>query len=221
MPPIASARSRNPGFSASNASASAFARHGVATVQADHLGIGAVQIHDVAAAGLGMEQVDVLGDHTGNHAGVFERGQRAVARIGQRGVHMAPAEVVARPVPLPKHRVGGELADCHRVARRRVRPAVVGNPGVGGHPRAGQHRHPAALQRGDEFGGFHASRIVSSGTRPRERSRRSCFAASSSAPLRPVRRRCVRPHRAAPPPGSGGRRRPARCRGCIAQSPAR
>ena len=132
------------------------AGHGVAAVQADHLGVGAVQVDDGAAAGLGVQQVDVLGDHAGHHAGVLERRQRTMTGIRQRLIHVPPADVVAGPVALPKHRVGGELPDRHRIARRRVGSAVVGDTRIGGHPRAGEHGHPASLQQGDEFGGFHA-----------------------------------------------------------------
>ena len=38
------------------------AGHGVAAVKANHLGVGAVQVDDVAAARLRMQQIDVLGD---------------------------------------------------------------------------------------------------------------------------------------------------------------
>ena len=77
-------------------------RHGVPAVQADHLGIRAVQIDHRAAARLGVQQVDVLGDQPGHHAGVFECRQRTVTGVGQRLVHVPPADVIARPVPLPE-----------------------------------------------------------------------------------------------------------------------
>ncbi len=82
-------------------------------------------------------------------------GQRAVTGVGQRGVHVAPADVVARPVPLPEHGVGGELPDGHRVARRRVRPAVVGDAGVGRQPGSGEHGDALTCEHIDQFGGFH------------------------------------------------------------------
>ena len=140
------------------------ARHRVAAVQADHLRVGAVQVDHRAAAGLGVQQVDVLGDHAGHHACVLQFGQRAVTGVGQRAIHVPPADVIARPVPLPKRLVGGELADGHRVARRRVRPAVIGDARVRGHPRAGEHRNTPPVQHGDEFRCFHASQARRSGS---------------------------------------------------------
>ena len=167
------------------------AGHGVAAVQADHLGVGAVQVDDVAAAGLGVQQIDVLGDDARHHTGALERRQCTVTGIRQRVVHVPPAHVITRPVALPEHRVGGELPDGHRIARRRVRSAVVGNPRIGGHPRAGEHRHPASLQQGDEFGGFHPIEGRRSGVlvvlrlilalRPGQPGRRSPSSAESSS----------------------------------------
>ncbi|BBY09279.1 hypothetical protein MMARJ_00190 [Mycobacterium marseillense] len=77
-----------------------------------------MQVDDVAAAGLGVQQVDVLGDDAGDHGRVLERGQRAMARVGQGVVHVPPTDVVAGPVPLPKRRITGELLDGHGIAGR-------------------------------------------------------------------------------------------------------
>jgi hypothetical protein len=92
--------------------------HGVPAVEADHLRIGAMQIDDVSTARLGVQQVDVLGDHTGDHRGVLECGQRPMTGVGQRVIHVPPADMVTCPVPLPECRITGELADGHGVARR-------------------------------------------------------------------------------------------------------
>ena len=68
-----------------------------------------------------------------------ERGDRAVAVVGQRTPHPLPAQVAARPVALPRLGGGHELLVGHRSPRRRAGAAVVGDAGVGGQSRAGEH----------------------------------------------------------------------------------
>lgn len=146
------------------------AARGVTAAQADHPRVAAVQVDDVSAARLGMQQVDVLGDHAGDHRCILERGQRPVAGVGQRVVHVPPADVVARPVPLPERRIAGELADRHRIAGRRLGPAVVRNARVGGDARTGQHRDPPTGQHRHQFRGFRAGdrHVVQGTSQPRQ-----------------------------------------------------
>jgi hypothetical protein len=127
---------------------------GLPTTQADHLCVGAVQVDHVAVAGLGVQKVNVLGNDAGYHAVALQRGHRPVPGVGQGLVHVPPADVIARPIPLPEHRVRGELANRHRIARRRIGTAIVRDAGVGGKSGARQHRHAAAGQQSDQLGGF-------------------------------------------------------------------
>src|SRR6202012_2303502 len=71
--------------------------HRLAAVQADHLRVDAVQVDDVVAAGLGVQQVNVLGDDAGYHTLALQRGQRPVPRVGQSFIHVPPANVITRP----------------------------------------------------------------------------------------------------------------------------
>ena len=120
------------------------------TGQAANLRVRAVQIDDAATARLGVQEVDILGDHAGDAPGALERGQGAMTDVGAGSVHMPPAHVVACPVAAPEHRVSDELLDRHRVTRRRIRSAVVRNAGVGGDAGAGEHGDPSAVHQGPQ-----------------------------------------------------------------------
>lgn len=131
------------------------AGHGVPAAQADDLRVGAVQIHHRLGAGLGVQQVDVLGDDARHQPGPFQGGHGAVAGVGPAGSHVPPPDVIAGPVPLPECRTGQKLLDGHRIARRRVRPAIVRNARIGGDAGAGQHGEPPVGQKIDQFRSLH------------------------------------------------------------------
>ena len=139
------------------------AGHGESAVQADHLCVRPVQVDHLGAARLGVQKVDVLSDQPGHHACAFQCRECAMPGIGQRLVHMPPTDMITGPVPLPKLPVAGELPNGHRGARRRIGPAVVGNPGIRGHPRARQHCNPATPQQGDELRCVHPVQGSSAG----------------------------------------------------------
>jgi hypothetical protein len=100
-----------------------------------------VQLDHVACAGGLMQAVDVLRDDTAEVATGLEGRHRSVAVVRQRPGDRAPAEVAARPVPLPAGLARDEVAVCHR----RVRPeaaglaAVVRDPRLGGDARTGEY----------------------------------------------------------------------------------
>ena len=88
--------------------------------------------------------VDILGDDAVDPAVAFQRGERAVAGVGQGGVHMSPADVVARPVVPAELWRTQEHLDRHRRAGRGVRAAVIGDTGICRHARAGQYQRSLA-----------------------------------------------------------------------------
>jgi len=100
---------------------------GGAAVEADDVGDPAVQRDQPPRARLLVEPVDVLGDE---QLGV-QRRERVVGGVRLGSPHPAPAEVAARPVALPCRGARDELLERHRHPLRRVRPAVVGDAGVG------------------------------------------------------------------------------------------
>ena len=111
-----------------------------------------MQVDHPATAGLGVQQVHVLGDDRAHGTRPFEPGQGAVAGVGQGGVHVPPAEVVARPVVAAELGVTDELLVRHRIARRRIRTPVVGDPGVRRHAGAGDHTQAPATEYVDQSG---------------------------------------------------------------------
>ena len=120
------------------------ARDHDAAGQAAHPVVAAVQVDDVPRARRLVQQVDVLRDQPGDHAAVLQRGQRAVARVRHRPVHVPPPDVVARPVVATEPLVRRELLERHRGARRGVRAAVVGDAGVRRDPRPRERREAVA-----------------------------------------------------------------------------
>src|SRR5690606_21825479 len=124
------------------------AEHGAAA-QADDLVVTAVQIDHPLRPGPFVEQVDVLGDHTGDQAASLQPDERAVPGVGPGAADVPPADVVARPVVASERLVADELLVGHRVAGRGVRPAVVRDAGVGGDPGPGQHGEPRSREELD------------------------------------------------------------------------
>ena len=115
--------------------------------QADDVRDAPVQVDHRAAACGPMQPVDVLRDRPDERADAFEIGQGVVAGVGPGPSHPRPADVAARPVPLP--RLGGaqELAVLHRRdATGAVRAAVVRDAGVGGDAGAGEGDERAARE---------------------------------------------------------------------------
>src|SRR5690606_33746708 len=96
-----------------------------------------------------VEQVDVLGDHTGDQAASLQPDERAVPGVGPGAADVPPADVVARPVVASERLVADELLVGHRVAARGVRPAVGRDAGVGGDPGPGQHGDPRSREELD------------------------------------------------------------------------
>ena len=76
-----------------------------------------MEVDDVSRAGLGVQEVDVLGDHADGSPCSFQCRDGPVALVGAGAVHVSPADVVARPVVPPKRRIADELLERHRIAR--------------------------------------------------------------------------------------------------------
>ena len=92
--------------------------------QCHNEGVALAVFPELTLSGYSIEDIllqDVLLDAV-DHPVLLECGHRAMPGVGLGVVHVAPADVVARPVPLPEHRVRGELANRHRIARRRIGP---------------------------------------------------------------------------------------------------
>ena len=122
-------------------------------VEAGDHPVGAVQVHDPAAAGLEVQQVHILGDHPGHEAASFPVRQEQVRGVGPRGLHVPPPQVVARPVVAPEPGVAHELLERHRGAAGGVGAPVVGDSRGGGDPGAGEDGGPTAAQEAGERGG--------------------------------------------------------------------
>ena len=105
MPPTASARSTNPGLAASSRSASA--ARDIVWPQSRQTTCERVPCRFITvrlpALVCSRSTFWVITPDTTPARSKF--GQRAVTGVGQRLIHVPPADVIARPVPLPKRLV--------------------------------------------------------------------------------------------------------------------
>jgi len=122
-----------------------------ATAQTADLLQCAVQLDHPAASGATVEAIDVLGDHPGEEARLFERRQRAVGRVGLRGSKACPAEGRARPVAAPHVVAPQELGVLDRVPRATAAVAsIVGDSRLGAAAGAGQRDDAPPGQQGEQ-----------------------------------------------------------------------
>ena len=121
--------------------------HAPLAAETDGRGRGAVELDDVHRARLLVETVDILGDHHRGEPRLLESGDGEVSLI-RLGVREAPLQ--ARLPALDAHRTIAHIA-LDRVALRvgglpdAVRPAEVGDPGLGRDARAGEHKDPPGV----------------------------------------------------------------------------
>ena len=104
-----------------------------------------MQLDDVLRAGRLVQPVDVLGDDSVQQAAPLQLGHGVVALVRGGPGDVPPAQVAARPVPLPGRGGAGERLVCHRLGPpgQPGRPAVVRDAGLGGQARPAQHDDPA------------------------------------------------------------------------------
>src|ERR1700733_6672481 len=117
--------------------------------QAHHPVQAAVQLGHGTAAGRLVQPVHVLGDDPAQQPVPLELGHRQVPGVRRRPGDVPPAQMAARPVPLPRRRAPGERLVGHRLPapRQPAGPPVVRNAGLRRQPRAAQDNHVAAAEK--------------------------------------------------------------------------
>jgi hypothetical protein len=116
--------------------------------QAHHPVQAAVQLRHRARARRLVQPVHVLRDDPAHQPVPLERGDRAMPGIRCGPGDVPPAEVAARPVPLPRRRGPGELLVRHRLPAPRppARSPVIRYAGLRRQPRAAQNGDVAATK---------------------------------------------------------------------------
>src|ERR1700678_1499030 len=91
--------------------------------------------HGAGARGL-VQPVDVLGDDSGDQAALLQLRDGDVSLVGGGVGDGAPAEMTARPVPLPRFLAAGESLVGHRLPAPLLsaRSPVIRYAGFGGQP---------------------------------------------------------------------------------------
>jgi len=105
----------------------------------------AVQFDDIAAAGLLVQAIDVLGHDHAQIARLLQLRQRPMRGIGRSLRQARPAQHAARPVTLAGSGVAAEFIalDGQASPAHAGVVTVVGNAGGGADARPGQHHHAA------------------------------------------------------------------------------
>jgi hypothetical protein len=121
------------------------------TAQAADLRQRTVQLDHPAASGAVVQAIDVLGDHPGDEARLFERRQRVMGGVGLRPSKARPAEGRARPVASAHVVAPEERVLLDRVARAAPPVAsIVGDPRLGAAAGAGQRDDAPSGQEGEQ-----------------------------------------------------------------------
>jgi len=103
-----------------------------------------VQVDDPLRPGPQVQPVHVLSDDAVDDAPGLQLGEGAVPVVGNGAVEAFPSQMTSRPIAFAVLRILQELLEGHGITGGSSITAIVRYPGIGAHPRAGEHDDGAA-----------------------------------------------------------------------------